>query len=101
MYRKKSSNWRLHADFIFFDIVFMMLSYMLAIITRSDNNLKGYMQMDIYYRGMFLLAIICFIELVVTNGYDNVLRRGKYVEFVSTFKHVIVVLMFFISIMFI
>lgn len=101
MYRKKSSNWRLHADFIFFDIVFMMLSYMLAIITRSDNNLKGYMQMDIYYRGMFLLAIICFIELVVTNGYDNVLRRGKYVEFVSTFKHVVVVMMFFISIMFI
>ena len=86
MYRRKPQGWLKHVDFFLLDIGSLFLSQFLANLVRHGATasvmLPGYL--DIY---SFYLLVVALLH-VVNNTFSNVLKRGYYVEFLHTVKHV-------------
>ena len=86
MYRRKPQGWLKHVDFFLLDIGSLILSQLLANIARhgptASARLPGYLDIFSFY----LLAVV--LLHVVNNTFSNVLKRGYYVEFLHTIKHV-------------
>ena len=86
MYRRKPQGWLKHVDFFLLDIVSLILSQYLANLARHGSvasvMLPDYL--DIY---SFYLLVVVLLH-VVNNTFSNVLKRGYYVEFLHTVKHV-------------
>ena len=85
MYKKSSQSWRKHIDFILLDLVCLQIAYLLAhcirhkgldtVTTPASRNLA------------IILALISIAVSVFMETFKNVLKRGYYMEFVSTLKH--------------
>ncbi len=89
MYKKKSSGWAKHYDFILLDLLCLHLSFTLSYIIRHGlNNPYG----DQLYRNMAIF--ITFADIAVLFFFETlkgVLKRGYYKEFAATLKHVTIV----------
>lgn len=89
MYRKESKGWFKHYDFILLDMLCLQIAFFLAYAIRG-LGWNPYSQ--IIYRNMTIFVeaadviIIFFFETL-----KNVLKRGHYVEFTETLKHVLLV----------
>ena len=79
MYKKKSSGWAKHFDFIVLDLLCLHLSFTLAYILRHGiANPYG----DQLYRNMAIF--ITFADITVLFFFETlkgVLKRGYYKEF--------------------
>ena len=89
MYKKKSSGWAKHFDFIVLDLLCLHLSFTLAYILRHGiANPYG----DQLYRNMAIF--ITFADITVLFFFETlkgVLKRGYYKEFAATLKHTMIV----------
>ena len=86
MYRRKPQGWLKHIDFMLLDIASLILSFVLACITRHGFSAVSLLP---HYMGYFTFYLLLVVFLhVVNNTFSGVLRRGYYREFSHTVKHV-------------
>lgn len=86
MYRRKPQGWLKHIDFIILDLVSLLLSFLLACISRYG---LGAMEEMVHYVNIFsMYSLVVVLFHIVNNTFSNVLRRGYYKEFEQTIKHV-------------
>ncbi|MDD5897863.1 MAG: sugar transferase [Clostridia bacterium] len=90
MYKRDTSRWMKHLDFILVDSISLQLACVLAYFLRFDGNANPY-QDDIYARLALLLAVIDVIVCIVLNTMHNVLKRNKGQELTATLKHAFLV----------
>ena len=92
MYQKDTQGVMKHLDFIILNIISLHLAFALAYVIRFGwENPYG----SLGYRSF--AVVITLVELAVAvffNTFKNVLKRGKYVEFAITCKHVKLVMLF-------
>lgn len=84
MYRKFSSGWTKHYDFMFFDIICVEIAYLLSCLIRDGADL--YMN-DSYRNVAILLVVIEFLVGIFFSSYKGILRRGYLKEFKAVFLH--------------
>lgn len=84
MYRKFSSGWAKHYDFMFFDIVCVEIAYLLSCIIRDGAELF----LNESYRNVALLLIVIeFMVGIFFSSYRGILRRGYLKEFKAVLLH--------------
>lgn len=89
MYRKYSKGWLKHIDFILLDMVCLQLAFLLAYFIKNGN---AHLYIDFLYRNMaIIIELADLMVLLVFGTLKNVLKRGHYLEFVKTVKHVFIV----------
>ena len=86
MYRRKPQGWIKHLDFIVLDLASLLLSFFLACLTKY--GLDEIDKIAIYVNVFSLYSMLVVLFHIVNNTFSNVLRRGYYIEFNQTVKHV-------------
>lgn len=89
MYRHKPQGWIKHLDFIVLDLASLLLSFFLSCLTKY--GLDGINKIEIYVNVFSLYSMVVVLFHIVNNTFSNVLRRGYYIEFNQTVKHVLYV----------
>ena len=92
MYRRKPQGWIKHLDFIVLDLLSLLMSFFLACLTKYGSD--GIDKIAIYVNFFSMYSMLVVLFHIVNNTFSNVLRRGYYVEFNQTVKHVLYVELF-------
>lgn len=88
MYRKDSTRWLKHLDFIILDLICAQAAFVLAYIL-SRNGLNPYSK--VLYRNMAIFTEVAdLVVLFVMGTLKNVLKRESYKDFVVTIQHGII-----------
>ena len=91
MYQKKSSGWFRHIDFMLLDLLCIQIAFYLSYIIRQRGwnpyIVPTYRNMAIFIELADMLLIFLF------DSYDHVLKRGYYIEFVSSVKQAIMMIL--------
>ncbi len=92
MYTRRKKGFHKHFDFILIDILCLQTAFVLAYIIRF----AGYGQFNPYAdvdtrRMAIILILVDIIGAYIFNSFKNVLKRGYYMEFAATIKHVLLV----------
>lgn len=87
MYRRKPQGWLKHIDFIFLDVVSLLISFFCSILSRYGINHLN--QVDHYQQVFSFYCLIVILLHIVNNTFSNVLKKGYYKEFASTLSHVL------------
>lgn len=91
MYKKSPQGWLKHWDFIALDIVSLQLAFIIAFIMRQGF---GNPYRSLVYRTEAFVFILCqFAVMFLSQSYQNILKRGYYIEFTKTAKHVLMVML--------
>ena len=89
MYQRESKGWFKHYDFILLDLICLQIAFFLAYVIRgvgwNPYSHLLYRNMAIFIEAADIVVIFFFETL------KNVLKRGHYVEFIETLKHVLIV----------
>ena len=87
MYQRESKGWFKHYDFILLDLICLQIAFFLAYVIRgvgwNPYSHLLYRNMAIFIEAADIVVIFFFETL------KNVLKRGHYVEFIETLKHVL------------
>lgn len=86
MYRRKPQGWIKHLDFIVLDLASLLLSFFLSCLTKYGPDEID--KIAIYVNVFSLYSMLVVLFHIVNNTFSNVLRRGYYIEFNQTIKHV-------------
>lgn len=89
MYKKKSKGWYKHKDFIFIDLLCVIVSFVLANWIRHGCIQNLYTD-QIYRDTAIFLLLSDFCICIIFESYKGVLRRGYYLEFVAVVKQTII-----------
>lgn len=95
MYKKSPQGWLKHWDFILLDIICLQLAFVVAYFARQgfDNPYS-----DRVYRTVALVFVLCQITVMfLSQSYQGILKRGYYIEFTKTAKHVLLAFISFLS----
>lgn len=85
MYRKDSTEWLKHLDFIIWDMVSLQLAFVLAYAV-SGHGFNPYAQA--LYRNIAVFMEMADLVVIFSLGtLKNVLKIGNYKEFIITLKH--------------
>ena len=91
MYRKNSSGWIKHVDFILLDLLCVQFAFYLSFVLRLDAwnpyVIPLYRNMAVFVELADMLIIFMF------EFYKDVLKRGYYKEFTSSVKQAIMLLL--------
>lgn len=96
MYRKRTSGWLKHIDFLLFDMVCLEASFVLAYILRHGWFFDNDEFKRLYVHIAFFLILDDILVSTFSDGYAHILSRGMYKELVETFKHITFVTAFLI-----
>lgn len=91
MYKKSPQGWLKHWDFILLDIICLQLAFVVAYFARQgfDNPYS-----DRVYRMVAFVFVLCQIAVMfLSQSYQGILKRGYYIEFTKTAKHVLMVML--------
>lgn len=91
MYKKSSSGWMKHCDFIILDILCLQVAFVMAYILRHGLGNPYTREL---YRNMAIYLV--FADIIVTffnDTFKAVVKRGYYKEFAATTKHAVLVAM--------
>ena len=89
MYRKDSTGWIKHVDFIILDLICLQVAFVLA-YALSGYGFNPYHLM--LYRNVAIVLELADLLVIFCNGtMSNVLKRGHYRNFVVTVKHALIV----------
>ena len=90
VYKKRANTWFEYADFVFLEILCVIVSFALAYIVRYGSDLASYTELNYT---VLVCAIVSFDICVAVffNSFGSVLRRGYYKEFMASMRHVIMV----------
>jgi len=89
VYQRKKLNWVKHLDFILLDVLSLHIAFILAYITR--NGWQSPYSNANYITIAFIYTFSDIIVCVLNNSMEDVLKRGFYLEFVQTLKHICLV----------
>ena len=89
MYRKKTSSWLKHWDFILLDLILLELSYLLA--HWLYHGTAYYREAPLYRNVFFAIAAIDLVVGLMMGSYKGILRRGYWLETWAVAKHAIIV----------
>lgn len=87
MYREKDAGWLKHFDFMILDIAAIEFSFAIAYIIRHGTGILHSELPELYTNVALILMLLCVLEVMFNNGYENILNRGHYREFRETFRH--------------
>ena len=90
MYRRDAKGWLKHLDFIIWDVVCLHLALVIGYI--GWKGLENPYATQVYQHIAVVFTLIDLVVAVAFSSYKDVLRRGYYIEIVSTIKHVAVVM---------
>lgn len=91
MYKKSSSGWMKHVDFIILDLLCIQLAFYLSYVLRQGDWCPYVVPL---YRNMaFFVELADLIVIFMFETYKGVLKRGFYKEFASSIKQAIMVLL--------
>ena len=90
MYKKYSSSWFKHIDFILLDIFSMYISYALAYWIKFHDFDIPYSK-DIYREITLILLLLNLVTSIGFQSFSGVLKRGHFREILETVKQVLLV----------
>lgn len=91
MYRKNSSGWVKHIDFILLDLLCVQLAFYISYVLRQGDWNPYVIPL---YRNMAIFVMLAdMIIIFLFEGYKGVLRRGYYIEFTYAAKQAIMLLL--------
>ena len=90
MYKKKTSSWIKHWDFILTDLILMEVAYFIAQYIRH-GSLHLMLGGPLYRNMVFAIAAIDLLVGFLMGSYKGVLRRGYWKETKAVIKHTILV----------
>lgn len=99
MYRRKTSGWLKHLDFIVLDFVILETMFCLATVSYKEN-FNRFLGMNAWIEGMTLLMAADMLIILAFNSYKGILKRGYAVELWETAKHVALVSVLYLALLF-
>lgn len=91
MYRKNSSGWVKHIDFIILDLLCVQLAFYLSYVLRQGDWNPYAVPL---YRNMAIFVELADIIIIfLFESYKNVLKRGYYKEFATSVKQAVMLLL--------
>lgn len=97
MYKKSVFSWLKHWDFMLLDFLAMQLSLMTAYAIFKGSLVYT---SDVYRIVALSLFVSQFLVVFFLQTFKNILKRGYYLEFVATFKHIIGVVLVDLAMLF-
>ena len=94
MYKKRSSSWMKHLDFIVLDILCIQAALLVAYIFR--NGFRNPFVETTYQQMMVIVTSTDIVIVFLVQSYKGILRRGYFQEFKETLYHVSLTIMGFI-----
>ena len=85
MYRKDSTGWIKHVDFIILDLICLQVAFVLA-YALSGYGANPY-QLILYRNMAVFMEVADLVVLFVMGTLKNVLKRGYHKDFVVTAQH--------------
>ena len=85
MYRKDSTGWIKHMDFIILDLICLQVAFVLA-YALSGYGVNPY-QLILYRNMAVFMEVADLVVLFAMGTLKNVLKRGYYKDFVVTAQH--------------
>ena len=85
MYRKDSTGWIKHVDFIILDLICLQVAFVLA-YALSGYGANPY-QLILYRNMAVFMEVADLVVLFAMGTLKNVLKRGYYKDFVVTAQH--------------
>ena len=85
MYRKDSTGWIKHVDFIILDLICLQVAFVLA-YALSGYGVNPY-QLILYRNMAVVMEVADLVVLFAMGTLKNVLKRGYYKDFVVTAQH--------------
>lgn len=92
MYKKSPKGWLKHSDFILLDLICLQVAFVIAYLIRHQTG-SPY-ESQLYLNMAIFLELADIVVLFFFETFKNVLKRGYYLEFAVTLKHVVLVLLF-------
>lgn len=89
MYKKSSTGWLKHYDFIILDLLCLQLAFVIAYVIR--HGMFNPYENELYLNTAIYLVFVDIIVSFFNETFSDVLKRGFYKEFVATFKHSLIV----------
>ena len=88
MYKRNAQGWSKHLDFIIVELISLQMAFSIASYFRF-----GYFPYSNYqYRSLaIVLLLIDGIVIMFLNTMHDVLKRGLFIELVTTFRHCAIV----------
>ncbi len=99
MYRKSAQNWLKHLDFLIVDLICLHIAYFFAYSVRL--GIANPYAESLYRMMAIILTLISIVVSIFFETFRDVLKRGYYMEFMITIKHVFLVELFAISFLFV
>lgn len=99
MYKKSPQGWLKHWDFILLDLISLQVAFVIVYLFRIgvENPYSSSL-----YRSVAIVFILCQIAVLFFNqSYQNIMRRGYYIEFVRTMQHVVLVMVLVMGYLFV
>lgn len=85
MYKKSPQGWLKHWDFILLDIFCLQLAFVVAYLVRQ--GLENPYSDQIYRTVAFVFMLCQIVVMFLGQSYQDILKRGYYIEFTKTAKH--------------
>ena len=89
MYKKHSKGWLKHSDFVLLDLICMQAAFIIAYLLRHKSG-NPY-ETQLYLNMAIFLELADIVVLFFFETFKSVLKRGYYMEFAKTLKHVVLV----------
>lgn len=99
MYLTAKGRFSKHIDFILLDILCMEVSFVIAYFVRHHN--LALFDNKSYRAAMIILIVLNLATCYIFNSMQDVLKRGRQLEFYATIKQVIVTTLFLVLYLFI
>lgn len=91
MYKKNSSGWLKHLDFIVLDLLCVQLAFYVSYVLRQGDWNPYAVPL---YRNMAIFAELAdLIVIFIFESYKNVLKRGYYKEFALSVKQAVMLVL--------
>ena len=100
MYKKSSSPFIKHLDFLIIDLLLLAGAYVLAFLVRHQWQIPKYL-FNTFIRFGIILLIIYLLICLISNAYKDILHRNKWLELIQTVFQVgftLVILLLFLYI---
>lgn len=91
MYKKNSSSWLKHSDFIVLDLLCVQLAFYISYVLRQ-GDWNPYV-IPLYRNMAIFVELADIIMIFIFEAYKNVLKRGYYKEFASSVKQAIMLVL--------
>lgn len=91
MYKKSPQGRLKHWDFILLDIFCLQLAFVVAYLVRQ--GLENPYSDQIYRTVAFVFMLCQIVVMFLGQSYQDILKRGYYIEFTKTAKHVLMVML--------